>query len=158
MRSSLVVEGTLAMGKLATLPKRAPTAPVKSKKGRKPNTRTATGGAGFTRDAKSELFLLAVTNMVSEKTNHEDPLARDARFTKLIHKVTHEDPDWLARFVPYLRDKMNMRSASIILAAETVHSKLTQPVAASTISNRSIIDSAIRRADEPAEMLGYWMS
>ena len=146
------------MGKLATLPKRAPTAPVASKKGRKPNTRTATGGAGFTRDAKSELFLLAVTNMVSEKTYHEDALARDERFTKLIRKVAHEDPDWLARFVPYLRDKMNMRSASIVLAAETVHSKLTQPVAASTISNRSIIDSAIRRADEPAEMLGYWMS
>jgi hypothetical protein len=146
------------MGKLATLPKRAPTAPVKSKKGRKPNTRTATGGEGFTRDAKSELFLLAVTNMVSEKTFHEEAAKRDSRFEKLIRKVAHDDPDWLARFVPYLRDTMNMRSASIILAAETVHSKLTQPVAASQVSNRTIIDSAIQRADEPAEMLGYWMS
>jgi hypothetical protein len=31
-------------------------------------------------------------------------------------------------------------------------------VPASVITNRQIIDSAIRRADEPAELLGYWMS
>lgn len=146
------------MGKLAALAKRAPTAPVASKKGRKPDALTYEGGAGYSREAKSELFLLAATNMVSENTFYERGKDRDERFVKLIRKVAHDDPDWLARFVPFLRERMNMRSASIVMAAETVHSRLTQPVAASTISNRSIIDSAIKRADEPAEMLGYWMS
>jgi len=146
------------MVKLAARTKRAPTAPVKTTKGRKPDTITANAGAGFSRDAKSELFLLAVTNMVSEDTFYERGKNRDKRFVDLIRQVALEDADWIARLVPYLRDTMNMRSASIVMAAELVHAKLTRPVAASKISNRTIIDSAIKRADEPAEMLGYWMS
>ena len=146
------------MAKLATRPKRAATAPIKSTKGRKPDTLTHEGGAGFERDAKSALFLLAVTNMVSENTFYENGKNRDKRFVTLIKQVALEDPDWVARFVPYLRNTMNMRSASIVMAAELVHAKLTKPVPTSKITNRTIIDSAIQRADEPAEMLGYWMS
>jgi len=146
------------MVKLAARPKRAPTAPIKSVKGRKPDTLTYEGGAGYSREAKSELFLLAVTNMVSENTFYENGKNRDQRFVSLIRQVALEDPDWIARFVPYLRNTMNMRSASIVMAAELVHAKLTKPVPGSKITNRTIIDSAIQRADEPAEMLGYWMS
>lgn len=146
------------MVKLAARPKRAPTAPVKTNKGRKPDTLTYNAGAGFSREAKSELFLLAVTNMVSEDTFYERGKNRDKRFVELIRQVALEDADWIARFVPYLRDTMNMRSASIVMAAELVHAKLTRPVGAGTIKNRDIIASAIKRADEPAEMLGYWMS
>jgi hypothetical protein len=146
------------MGKLATRPKAAPKAAIRSNKGRKPDTVTFNSGAGYSREPKSELFLLAVTNMVSENTFYEKAETRDRRFNDLIRQVALEDPDWVARFVPYLRDTMNMRSASIVMAAELVHAKLTRPVSSGTIRNRAIIDSAIRRADEPAEMLGYWMS
>jgi hypothetical protein len=146
------------MAKLAALPKRAPAAPVRSAKGKRPDTLTHEGGAGFSREAKSELFLLAVTNMVSEKTFYESGKKRDARFADLVRAVAIEDPDWVARLVPYLRDVMNMRSAAVVMAAELVHAKLTRPVPDSKISNRAIISSALSRADEPAEMLGYWMS
>jgi len=149
------------MAKLATRavkPPKAPKATITSRKGKKPDTLTYNMGAGYSREAKSELFLLAVTNMVSEDTFYERGKNRDKRFVALIRQVALEDPDWLARFVPYLRDTMNMRSASIVMAAETVRAKLTTPVPASLIHNRTIIDSAIKRADEPAEMLGYWMS
>jgi hypothetical protein len=139
-------------------PPKAPKATITSTRGKKPDTVTFNMGAGYSREAKSELFLLAVTNMVSEDTFYEKAGKRDERFTKLVRQVALEDPDWVARFVPYLRDTMNMRSASIVMAAELVHAKLTQPVPASKITNRQIIDSAIRRADEPAELLGYWMS
>lgn len=136
-----------------------------------PDTQTAEGGPGWSRDAKSELFLLAVTNMVTEDTFYEKAQARDDRFTQLIHQVAAEDPDWLARLVPYMRNTMNMRSASIVLAAETVKEKLGLAAAlarGSTIDEkatdrlpgkvhaRDIISSALQRADEPAEMLGYW--
>jgi len=40
------------------------------------------------RDAESELFLLAVTNMVGEDTFYERADARDARFVELVHAVT----------------------------------------------------------------------
>ena len=57
-----------------------------------PRTRTYEGALAYTRDAKSELFLLAITNMVAEKTFYESADQRDARFVTLIHEVTNEDP------------------------------------------------------------------
>src|SRR5207244_932918 len=101
-----------------------------------PDTRTAEGGTGWSRDARSELFILAVTNMVGERTFYEDARSRDERFEQLIAQVATEDPDWVARFVPYLRNTMNLRSASIVMAAELVHARLTAKGAIGTQSNR----------------------
>jgi len=118
---------------------------------------TYEGGVGFARDAKSELFLLAVTNMVSEGTFYEAAADRDKRYRDLIRKVAIEDPGWIVRFVPFLRDKMNMRSASVVMAAEFVKVMLEtdNPTKAPL---RQVISSALLRADEPAEMLAYWHS
>lgn len=118
---------------------------------------TYEGGVGFARDAKSELFLLAVTNMVSEGTFYEQAGDRDKRYRELIRKVAVEDPSWITRFVPFLRDKMNMRSASVVMAAEFVKVMLEtdNPTKAPL---RQVISSALLRADEPSEMLAYWHS
>ncbi len=112
------------------------------------NIRTFEGARALERDAKSELFLLAVTNMVGEDTFYEKGGRRDARFVELIHQVTNEDPDWIRRFVPWLRNHANMRSAPIVMAAEYV--------AAGGERGRAVVASAMERADEPAEMLAYW--
>jgi hypothetical protein len=143
------------MAKFSGAAPAAPKAPIKTRSKKAPDTLTHEGGAGWTRKPKSELFLLAVTNMVSENTFYEKADARDDRFEHLIFTVAQSDPDWLARFVPYLRNTMNMRSASIVLAAETVRANLINGKSGE-IPNRQIIASAIQRADEPAEMLGYW--
>jgi hypothetical protein len=111
---------------------------------------THQGGIAYSREAKGELFLLAVTNFVSEDTFYESGKARDARFENLIHQVTNEDPAWMQQFIPWLRDGANMRSASIVAAAEYVR--------AGGENGRRVIASAIQRADEPAEMLAYWFS
>ena len=79
-------------------------------------------------------MVAATVNMVSEKTFYEDAKDRDARFEALIHAVTAEDPDWIARFVPFLRDTMNMRSASVVMAADR-----TSLMASSTRRMRSVI-------------------
>lgn len=109
---------------------------------------THEGGVGFARDAKSELFLLAVTNMVREGTFYESAKDRDDRYVRLIHQVTAEDPAWVRSFVPFLRDRVNLRSASLVMAAEYVRAGGT--------GGRAVVASAIQRADEPAEMLAYW--
>lgn len=114
-----------------------------------PDTLTHEGGAAYSREPKSDLFLLAVANMVAERTFYEDANSRDVRFEGLIAQVTKDDPDWIARFVPYLRDTMNMRSASLVMAAEYVR--------AGGPKGRTVIDSALKRPDEPAEMVGYWI-
>lgn len=112
-------------------------------------TLTHEGGVGYERDAKSALFLLAVTNMVGEATFYEAASDRDRRFEELVRQVVAEDPDWLARFVPFLRDTMQMRSASVVLAGLYV--------AAGGPAGRRVVASACSRADEPAEMLAWWV-
>lgn len=136
------------MPKLANLAPAPPKAAVKTRSKSKPDTLTYEGGVGFSRKSKSELFLFAISNMVSEDTFYEGSSERDKRFVDLAHKVTKSDPDWVARFIPYLRNEMNMRSASIVMAVEYV--KAGGP------NGRRVIDSAIVRADEPAEVLGYY--
>ncbi len=111
-------------------------------------TLTAEGGPGWARDVKSELFLLAVTNMVGERTFYEPGKARDDRFAALVGQATREDPDWTARLIRWLRADANMRSASLVAAAEYV--KAGGP------NGRAVVASALLRADEPGEMLAYW--
>jgi hypothetical protein len=111
---------------------------------------THEGGPAYARDAKSELFLLAVTNLVGEDTFYESAARRDARFVELVHAVTVTDPEWVARFVPWLRAEADMRSAPLVAAVEYVR--------AGGRSGRRVVDSALLRADEPAEVLAYWTS
>jgi hypothetical protein len=116
---------------------------------------THEGGAGRIRDAKSELFLLAVTNMVGEDTFYESADDRDSRFVELVHTVAVRDANWLGRFIPWLRTEANLRTASVVAAAEAVKARLAADVAG---ENRGLIDAACRRPDEPGELLAYWTS
>lgn len=109
---------------------------------------TFEGGKGYIRNSKQELFLLAVTNMVGENSFYEAASVRDKRFNDLIVTVTKQDPSWVAEFVGYLRNTLNMRSASLIMAVEYVR--------AGGPNGRSVISSACVRADEPAEMIAYF--
>lgn len=119
-----------------------------------PSTITAEGGAGFRRDARSDLFLLAVTNMVGQDTFYEGADERDARFRDLIHTVAVIDPEWMRHFITWLRDGANMRSASVVAAAETAKAMLDVKLPGS----RAIVSAALLRPDEPGEMLAYWTS
>lgn len=111
---------------------------------------TFEGGQGYLRSAKQELFLLAVTNMVGEGTFYEASDVRDKRFKDLITIVIHGESSWLAEFVGYLRNTLNMRSASLVMAVEYVR--------AGGSNGRQVVSAACVRADEPAEMLAYYHS
>lgn len=122
--------------------------------GQAPSRPTFQGGAGYARDARSELFLLAVTNLVGEETFYESADDRDSRYVRLIRTVTREDPDWAARFLRWLRNSANLRSASIVGAAEFARTRLADNAAG---MSRQVVDSVLQRADEPGELLAYWM-
>ncbi len=111
---------------------------------------TYEGGPAYVRDVKGELFLLAVTNLVGEDTFYEGAGERDERFRGLVHAAVAQDADWVARFVPWLRNTANLRSASIVAAVEYVR--------AGGPYGRRVVDSALARADEPAEALAYFTS
>jgi TROVE domain-containing protein len=117
---------------------------------------------GFARDAKSELFLLAVTNLVTQDTHYEKATARDQRYLGLIHQVAAEDPAWLARFLSWLRREANMRTAALVGALEFVKARqgnpLTRVNANTTGLLRQTVGGVLVRADEPGEALAYWIN
>jgi hypothetical protein len=117
--------------------------------------RTYEGAPGYARDAKSELFLLAVANMVGENTFYESGGKRDERFRGLVHQVSVSDGEWMAGFLPWLRGEANMRSASLVAALEAVYARLATGVNG---GNRQLVASVLQRADEPGEALAYWTS
>jgi hypothetical protein len=144
-------------------------------------TTNAQGGAGYLRDARSELFLLAVGNFVGTDTFYETGGDRDDRFTQLIRQLAVDDPEWVAQMLGWLRRDGNMRTAAIVGAAEYVKARLDaaqtrerriheqgadraatvwsgDSLAYSAASNRRVIASVLKRADEPGELLAYWTS
>lgn len=127
--------------------------------------RTYEGGPGYARTEKSELFLLAVSNMVGEDTFYENARSRDNRYVKLIQEVSIADPVWVADFLGWLRNSMYMRSASIVGAAEFVRTYTArglQPGDPNPMDSRGplrrAVDAVLQRADEPGEILAYWTS
>lgn len=118
-----------------------------------PSAVTFEGGAGYARDTKSELFLLAVTNMVGEHTFYESAGKRDERYAQLVREATAADPEWTARFLRWLRSDANMRTASLVGAAEFAAHRVENKLDG---LSRQVIDAVLQRPDEPGEMLAYW--
>ncbi|MFD7166284.1 TROVE domain-containing protein [Streptomyces violascens] len=118
---------------------------------------THEGGPGHLRDARSELFLLAVANFVSQQTFYETGEARDSRFAALVRGLAVEDPEWTAGLLGWLRGEGGMRTASVVGAAEYVKARLDAG-AQEGPSNRQVVASVLLRPDEPGELLGYWTS
>lgn len=110
---------------------------------------TFEGGTAFARDLKSELFILAVSNLVSENTFYENGKDRDNRYVSLIRQAAIEDPEWTAHFLAWLRTEANLRSASLVGAAEYVKARLDaieEP------------PPALQRVDAPGKPPTYWTS
>ncbi len=108
---------------------------------------THEGGPGFTPgDPHAELFNAAVSGFLTDQFYESG----DERIRRLVDLVPRCDPSWLVGFIGWLRDTVNMRSASVVLAAE--YARAGHP------GSRQVIASALKRPDEPGEMLGYWLS
>jgi TROVE domain len=142
----------------------ATTSPVKSE-GVASDT-TYEGAPGYARDIKSELFLLAVANFVREDTFYEMANERDQRYRDLVREAAVVDPDWTAGLLKWLRSDANMRSASIVGAAEYAWARRDEMGTGRTgevhptpsLTTRQVVSAVIQRADEPGEMIAYWAS
>lgn len=113
---------------------------------------THEGGTGFVRDPQSELYVTAVSTLL-EPTFYEGASDRETRLAGLARTVGLADPEWMLRFVTWLRAEANMRSVSILVACEAVKARLDEHQSG---LNRRIIAAACLRADEPGEVLAYW--
>ncbi|MFE4356910.1 TROVE domain-containing protein [Kitasatospora sp. NPDC056800] len=113
------------------------------------------GGPGFVRDRKSELFLLAVANMVGQDTFHERGGERDDRYTALVRELAVADPEWTLGLLRWLRHGAQLRTAALVGAAEFTRARLD---AGAHGHSRQAVAAVLRRADEPGELLAYWTS
>ena len=156
---------------------------------RESSGRTFEGAPGYARDTKGELFTLGVSLMAGEQTYYENAEDRNTRFVGLVHAATVTDPVWTADFLRWLRHDGNVRTASIMGAAEFVKAwgelrcvgvglpTCGNPVnywsvdgaycvehyhhrsiAMVQVRPRAVVDSVIVRADEPGEMIAYWLA
>lgn len=119
-------------------------------------TYTHEGGNGFVRSTRQELFLQAINEM-AEDTYYESASQRQARLALNVQKVVAEQGgwQWLCGFAAWLRNDAGMRSVAVMVAAEAVASADLRP-SSEGWTPRMLIDSVCVRADEPAEVLGYW--
>lgn len=136
--------------------------------GAAPDGTTHAGGTGYQRDARSELFLRAVSNLVGEKGFYETADENADRLRKLVRGlvVDEEGWTWVRGFLPWLRSEGNVRTASVLLAAEAVHArlghlkKINEGRAPADIvigtGNRELIVAVLQRPDEPGELIAYW--
>ena len=137
---------------------------------KKANTRTFEGGAGYTRDAKTELFLRATGAFHGGESDfYESADKRDDRLRELVRTVAIEDPSWGFEFARWLRTEGNIRTGALMFAVEFVHERLAAQqhgcVGANVphpdsdeivATNRRIIDAVCQRPDEPGEILAIW--
>jgi hypothetical protein len=146
-------------------------------------TKTYGGADGYAREAKSELFIRATSSFAGQGSFYENADKRDDRLVELTHQlaVTPDGWAWLSGFLPWLRSEGNMRTAPILIASEAVKArldaKIPSPVAlglpgvtrtasggqgktptAPAMTHRQLLDSVMQRADEPGEMLAYWLA
>lgn len=117
-------------------------------------TKTFEGGTGYVRDAKSELFLAAISDFGGEGSFYESANNRSKRIVNLTHEVAVKDPEWVANFTAWLRNEANLRSISLTIALEGAKALNKAGVP----GGRSLVSGAIRRADEAGEALAYWMA
>ena len=72
----------------------------------------------------------------------------------LVRTIATGDLPWMTGFLGWLRSDANMRTASVIGAAEALKALLD----ANQPGGRALVASVLQRADEPGELLAYWHS
>lgn len=144
------------------------TSPVKTSSA--PSGTTFEGAPGYSRDPKSELFLLGSTQFMRQDVFYERARERDNRFVNLVHLVAVQDPIWLLRFVRWLRNEGNIRSASLVAGLEGAKAVLDTAPSIRFLGEqeglvlhgqglaRNLAKAGIRRADEIGEGMAYWTS
>jgi hypothetical protein len=135
--------------KVGRLPPRTVASPVTTSP--LPDTYTHQGAPGYTRDAKSELFLFGLSNMPGTDSFHETAQQRDARFTRLVTQVAVEDTAWLCGYLPWLRSVANMKAAPLLAAVDAIRAM----IAAKVPGGRGLLNSVLRRPDAMGEAIAY---
>lgn len=117
-------------------------------------TTTAQGATAFERTGQSDLYLLAVSNLIDKKTFHEAVGRRGERFVELVRAEALADPSFVTGLFPWLRSEGFMRTGSVMGAAEAAKVLCD---AGRYAGVEDMVDGSLQRADEPGEFIAYWL-
>lgn len=110
------------------------------------------GGLAFKVSPEMELYLRACTSLVEDKFyTSTDKQLEELR--ELIHKC---DRKFVLQLANYVRNRLHLRSIAIVLLAEASVMQ-SQPKEPKT-DVRAYVPKIIRRADEPMELVSYWIN
>lgn len=112
------------------------------------------GGDASLYGKKSRLFMMAVNTFSGEDTYYTKASGRDAEMKELALTIGGKDPEWMKRFLPWLRQTANIRTSAITMAVDVANSWVKVGIP----GGRQLIASVLQRADEPGEALAYHMS
>lgn len=114
------------------------------------------GGDANLYGKKSKLFQMAVNTFHAEDMFYNRKADRDAEMKDLAMKIGVADPDWMKRFLPWLRQTANIRTSAITMAIDVA--MIWRAPKVGIPGGRQLVNSVLQRADEPGEALAYAMT
>lgn len=108
-------------------------------------------GLAFTLDPRSTLHTRVVSSFVGEKQFYQSAEAGDQSLVDAVLAVAAIDPEFVLRLAAYARQVMHIRSTPIVLLAEAAAIPACKPFV------RKWTPAIIQRADEPGEVIAYWV-
>jgi len=109
-------------------------------------------GLAFCLDPRTRLYTRVASALMAEKKFYEDAQQADAALLADVAAVAAADPEFVLRLAAYARQALNLRSVSVALLAEAAAIPGCKPYV------RRWTPEIIRRADEPAEAIAYWVA
>jgi hypothetical protein len=98
---------------------------------------------------RREMFLL-----VAQALADRDARVPTGRFADLVARLAVSDEVWLMRSIGWMTRHAELRRLRLAALAELAHAWRQ----VNATGARKIIDRALQRADEPGELLAYWIS
>lgn len=110
------------------------------------------GGLAFMADPRTELYLRACASFLEDSYYTKAP----QKLAELRTAISKCDRGFVLRLAAYARNEMHLRTLPLVLLAEASVMQSSPKECKSDV--RRFVPAIVRRADEPAELLAYWIS
>jgi len=110
------------------------------------------GGLAFEQSPELRLYRMACTSLMGEDKFYQTAQEHDKDVFVTINQV--EDSKYLLKLARYVRSEMHLRSVPVVLLAEAA----TRKALKGTGLLRSYVPHILKRADEPTELVAYWLN
>jgi len=109
------------------------------------------GGLAFALDPRTRLYTKAVASLMREDKFYKSADEADAELITVIGQAAEVDPEFVLRLAAFARQEMEIRSTPVAMLVEAASIPACKPFV------RRWTPQIVRRADEIAETLAYWI-